>query len=134
MAYLDEEQTRRRFSRISFDAQASLEFATRSYDITTVENVSLVGFFIRGSFQQKIGDHCVVKLFPERMGSHSRFFAAAKVVRKNEAGIGIEFTSMSHESYMLLQVTLLYEAEDPTSVGCEFPEESPFATKNRKTH
>lgn len=131
---LNEEHTKRRFIRIKFNGPASLEFAIRRYDIFQVENISLVGAFVRGSFQQKIGDHCVVKLFPKRMQSYLKFLSAAKVVWKNDEGIGLEFTAMSHESYMFLQATLLYEAEDPLSIGAEFPEESPFEIKNREAH
>jgi hypothetical protein len=37
---------------------------------------------------------------------------------------------MNNESYMYLQTTLLYEADDPLSLSREFPEDCPFELKD----
>jgi hypothetical protein len=38
---------------------------------------------------------------------------------------------MSFDSYMFLQVTLLYEAEEPLSIGFELPDNCPFEISDR---
>ena len=48
------------------------------------------------------------------------------VVRVNDDGIALEFISMGHESFLFLQTTLLYEAEDPMRLGAEFVQSITF--------
>ena len=48
------------------------------------------------------------------------------MVWTNDEGIAIEFTSMTFDSYMFLQVALLSEVEDPLPLVIELPEECPF--------
>ena len=82
--------------------------------------------FVFGTFSQQEGNKCLIKYSQTSSTSHFYFKAAARVVRKNEEGIGIIFTSMPPNSYMLLETTLLYESKDPLSIGLQLPDNCPF--------
>lgn len=123
---LEAEQSSRRFNRIGFVGHANINFATKDYDNCQVENISVVGIFSKGFFQQRKMVIIVLLHFSQKDGSSLKISHSSKVVRKNDTGIGVEFTVMSHESHTFLQAILLYESEDPLSIGFEFPEKSPF--------
>lgn len=126
------EQKKRVFKRISFDRYVRLDFLSESFDNCQIKNLSLTGMFVIGAFQDKIGEYCLVKLFQKGMSSNVKLLASANVVRTNDEGIAIEFNSMSFDSYMFLQVTLLYEAEEPMVIALELPEECPFEISDKK--
>ena len=58
--------------------------------------------------------------------------ALAKVVRVTDEGLAIEFTKMTFDSYMYLEVVLLYEAQQPLFIGLELPDDSPFQIIDEK--
>ena len=120
------ELKRRRFLRVKCHKMAQLDFADKSYGPNRVKDINLTGMFIAGNYKQKVGDKCTVRFIQEFDGSSSCFKARAKVVRLSRLGLAIEFLSMYRDSYILLQTTLLYEAEDPCIVGFELPENCPF--------
>ena len=120
------ESNKRKFSRIHFDRHVKLDFFVDSFDDCRIKDLSLTGMFVIGVFQQNIGEDCLVNFVQKGASSYLSLLASAKVVRRDEEGIAIEFTSMSFDSYMFLQVSLLYEAEDPLLIGLELPEECPF--------
>ncbi len=59
--------------------------------------------------------------------------AMARVVRKDKDGVAIEFTSMMYDSYMFLQIILLYEAEDPLAISLEYTDNCPFELLDLET-
>ncbi len=126
------EQRKRKFDRISFDRHVKLDFHSESYDICRIKNISLTGMFIKGTFQQKVGEHCLVTIFQKGISSDLIFKAIGNVVWLNDKGIAINFFSMSFDSYMFLQVTLLYEAKEPLSIVLELPEECPFGISEQR--
>lgn len=123
---LNDGQRKRKFTRIHFDRQVNLDFFTDSYDSCQIKDLSLTGMYVLGSFQHHVGEHCLLNLIQTGSSSGLSLLASAKVIRKDDEGIAIEFSSMSSDSYMFLQVILLYEAEDPLFVGVELPENCPF--------
>ena len=120
------DRKKRKFDRISFRRHVEMDFSSESYRNCQIKNLSLTGMFVIGTFKKNIGEYCIVKLCQKGMSSDLRLLALAHVVRAEEEGVAIEFTSMSFDSYMFLQVTLLYEAEEPLTIGLELPEECPF--------
>lgn len=119
-------ENKRRFSRIEFSQQANIKFQGKNYENCMIKDLSLTGMFVFGTFVQKTGDKCLIKYSQTSSTSHFYFKAAAKVVRINDEGIGIVFTSMPPNSYMLLETTLLYESSDPLSIGLQLPDNCPF--------
>jgi len=120
------QQRKRKFTRINFDRKASLDFFTERYENCRLKNLSLTGMYVTGSFRQYVGEHCLINLVQRGGTSHLSLQALGKVVRKDVGGIALEFTSMTFESYLYLQVTLLYEAEEPHAIGFELPDNCPF--------
>ena len=125
------ESKKRKFSRIHFDRHVKLDFSDGSFDACRINDLSLTGMFVIGFFKQNVGENCIVNLFQKGISSNLSLQASAKVARRNDEGIAIEFTSMSFDSYMFLQVTLLYEAEEPLSIGLELPDNCPFEISDR---
>jgi PilZ domain len=120
------EQKNRKFTRIHFDRQVRLIFTSDSYDCCRIKDLSMSGMFVYGAFQEQIGEQCHINLIQRGSSTTLTFQASGKVARKNDKGVAIEFVTMSFDSYMFLQTTLIYEVEDPLSIGHEFPENSPF--------
>jgi len=117
---------KRKFSRIEFSQRANIKFQGTNYENCMIKDLSLTGMFVFGTFSQQEGNKCLIKYSQTSSTSHFYFKAAARVVRKNEEGIGIIFTSMPPNSYMLLETTLLYESKDPLSIGLQLPDNCPF--------
>ncbi len=119
-------ENRRRFHRIDFDGTVNVQFAHRSYDCCQVKNLSLTGMFVKGKFKRKQVDDCRVKVFHKEPEGNNCLQALGRVVWRSEEGVGLTFTSMSFEDYMLLQTTLRDKADEPEVVLREFPQSCPF--------
>ena len=117
----------RLFTRIRFDRKLHLDFAGTQYESCQIKDLNLTGMFVIGNFSQEVGEVCFIRLDQAGDSSQLSLEATAKVVRHTDQGIAIEFVSMSFDSYMFLQVTLLYEAGDPIAIGEELPETCPFS-------
>jgi len=121
------DQERRNSSRIQLNRQAKLDFNTKVYEEGLVQDFSLTGMFVQGDFQQNEGDHCVVNLAQKGKYSYLSLEASAQVVRKDDKGVAITFTSMPLESLMLLQMILHCEdGADSLSSGIESLDNLPF--------
>lgn len=106
---MSNEHEKRNSKRIQHKRQARLSFDTKVYEDGLIENLSLTGMFVHGIFPQNEGDDCIVNLVQEGKYSSLSLEASAHVVRKEENGVAVEFTSMSLESLMLLQMILACE-------------------------
>lgn len=82
--------------------------------------------FVCSRFTESEGTCCQVLLRQVGPGSDLTIKAAARVVREEKDGMAIEFTSMAFDSYISLQVVLLYAAKDPFFIGLEYPDNCPF--------
>ncbi len=102
-----EPDTKRKFTRINFDRQVRLDFFHDIY-YSKVNNISLTGMFIIGNLQEHNGNNCLIDLYQteKSVNLNLSLRATAKVVRKDDKGIAIEFISMPYESYMFLQSAL----------------------------
>ena len=121
---------RRKFQRIDFDGKVELKFANYSYDSCPVKNISLTGLFIEGNFRKSKAINCHVQIFHKDKNGNNALRALAKVVWKNNEGIGLEFTTMSFENYLLLQTTLINKAKEPEPILRELPNNCPFLISN----
>lgn len=126
-----EPDNHRKFSRIHFDRLVKLDISHDRY-YSKVKNLSLTGVFITGNFQKYDGKYCLANFYQTEKSTNLKLSlrASAKVVRKNDKGIAIEFVSMSLESYMFLQSTLIDDAEEPLVIRQELPENYPFKITN----
>ncbi|RWX49649.1 PilZ domain-containing protein [Candidatus Electrothrix communis] len=110
----------RQYTRVDFQRDVHLDFDGKKYIHNTVNNLSLGGLYVEGKFEQQKGDICTVELSNPDNDFGVELRAHCAVVRVNDDGMALEFTSMGHESFLFLQTTLLYEAEDPMQLGTEF--------------
>ena len=126
------ETLKRSFSRIEFHRHVTLEFASTNYENCEIKDLSLTGMFVLGSFSQHGGEKCVVHYCQKGKATDVCLQAMAEVVRVTEEGLAIEFTEMTFDSYMYLEVVLLYEARQPLVIGLELPDDSPFSIIEEK--
>lgn len=117
---------RRKFHRIDFDGKAELEFSGTAYDYCEVKNLSLTGMCVLGEFKDKRFKDCSVKLFHKEKSGNNSLKATGKIVWRSDEAVGLRFTAMTFENYMLLQTTLVNKAQNPEVVLREFPPKFPF--------
>ena len=117
----------RKYTRVNFQRDVHLYFDRKKYTHNTINNLSLGGMYVKGTFDQKQGDICTVELSNPDDNLGIEFRARCSVVRISDDGIALSFLSMGHESFLFLQTTLLYEAEDPMRLGTEFVKAITFA-------
>jgi hypothetical protein len=122
-------QNRRNFYRINFDGMANVEIGNENYDCCQVKNLSLTGMFVKGNFQQQVGD-CLINLFHKEKCGNNSLQASGEIVWSNDEGVDLKFTTMSFENYILLQTTLINKAEQPATILRELPKDSPFEISN----
>ncbi len=110
----------RLFTRVEFKRTVQLEFEGKIYENCQINDLSLGGMFVLGSFDQEAGATCDIKLIQEGPGSVIDLEVAGRVARVDSKGVALTFLSMKFDSYLFLQTTLLYEADDPAVLGNEF--------------
>lgn len=97
---------------MNLDQIAQLNFTTGKYECI-IKDASLSGMLVTGHFALVLDKFCPVYIEVNCRTSNLRFGASARVVRADENGLAIEFTSMAHDSYVALQTLLLYNAIRP---------------------
>lgn len=117
---------RRKFYRINFEENVFIDFPDNTSDCCKVKNISLGGMFILGWSPRNEIENCQVRIFHNAQLKEPRLRATARVAWSNGEGAGIQFTSMSYDSYMALLATLLNKAEQPSVILREFPKTCPF--------
>ena len=121
-----ESKNRRKFARTHFNRHVNLKFMSNQYKNHRANNLSLTGMFVIGDLQKQIGNYCLIDLVETEKSTDLCFQAKAKVIRKDDEGVAIEFTLMPRDSYMFLQLTLLNEIEYPFVVEKLLPNDCPF--------
>ncbi|MCI5224498.1 MAG: PilZ domain-containing protein [Candidatus Electrothrix sp. AR4] len=112
-------ENRRRFSRIHMQWAIKLNFGLTEYK-GYIGNISLTGLYVKGNFNQSIGDLCTIKLKRSGLFKESAILAVGSISRCTGSGIAIEFTSMKLDSFFFLQSSLLHKMIDPSVLGKEF--------------
>jgi hypothetical protein len=110
---------RRRFTRVNFQQEVQLSFEGKIYEHQVINNLSLGGLYVEGQFQQHLGDLCTIELRQPGMKTVD-FRAKGTVVRIDSQGIAVEFVTMEYDSFLFLQTTLIYQADDPVALSTEF--------------
>ena len=119
-------ENRRKFHRINFDGQVNLDFMGVRYDHCQINNLCLSGMFVTGDFPKQQDENCFINFSHKAKSEEIYLQASAKIVWDNEEGVGLQFTSMKFDRYMLLLTTLINNAEQPSIILHEFPKSSPF--------
>lgn len=124
------EKRQRKFHRINYDGKAYLQFFDDRYESCEVENLSLGGMYVKGQLRQPKGKECQIKLFHKDTSGDNSLLATAEVIWKSDEGVGLKFTKMTFENYMLLTTTLINNAEQPAIILYQFPKKAPFEINN----
>lgn len=120
-------EEKRRYFRIQFSRQIQLNFSTEVYEECQVDNISLGGMFVKGTFPHEAEEKCDVSITQTSSTTNFTFKAVAEIVRRVDDGIALKFTSMSFESLMLLELILQYEPrEDSLDAEIKLPTDLPF--------
>ncbi len=99
---------RRQFTRINFPLPITLDFGKNKYECFAT-NFSLGGIYVQGWLEQQAGDICDIKLSLSEDNSEIHIKAVCSVVRLEEDGLALRFTSMKPSSFLCLQEALLYK-------------------------
>ena len=120
-------QEKRHHERIHFERRVQIDFFTEVYDQCQVKNISLSGMFVTGKFTHNVEDMCYVNLVQKGRNVYLKLEALAKVVRQEDEGIALHFTSMSFESLLSLEMILLYQLREKTAdTEMKLPKDLPF--------
>lgn len=112
----------RRYTRVIFTRYVKLFLKGKLLGKYPARNLSQGGLFIEGDINVPIGEDCGLELY--ETGRHSSLILnfSGKIVRHEQGGVGVEFTSMKEDSFMFLQTMVLYSSDDPIGVAERFLE------------
>ncbi len=120
-------QEKRRYFRIHFKRQVQLVFSSEVYDNCIIQNISLGGMLVMGNFPHKVKDQCYVTISQQSKTASLTFKAQAKIIRKDDESIALEFVSMSFEGMVSLELILLFEpGEESSGIERTLPTDLPF--------
>lgn len=123
-------ENQRKFHRIDFEGQANLDFIDGISDCCQVKNLSLTGMYVTGNFLKHKQRNCFIKIFHKEKSGYNSLQVYGEIVWRNDTGAGVRFTSMALEHYILLQTTLITNAEEPAVILREFPHSYPFEVRD----
>ncbi len=120
---------RRRFTRVDILLDVCLDFGVRRYR-HFANNLSLSGLYVKGFYEQKAGDVCIIEIKQVDCGQGSVIRAVCSAVRVDETGMALRFISMKIDSFLLLQTVFSSFAEDPKLLGGESLEDISFTLED----
>ena len=120
---------RRRFTRVDILLDVRLDFGVQRYR-HFANNLSLSGLYVKGFYEQKAGDACIIEVKQANVGEGAVIRAIGSAVRVNETGMALKFISMKLDSFLLLQTVFSSFAEDPQLLGGESLEDISFTQED----
>ncbi|MCI5219498.1 MAG: PilZ domain-containing protein [Candidatus Electrothrix sp. LOE2] len=120
---------RRQFTRVDILLDVCLDFGVRRYR-HFANNLSLSGVYVKGFYEQKAGDVCIIEVKQADCGQDAVIRAVASAVRVDETGMALKFISMKLDSFLLLQTVFSSFAEDPGLLGGESLEDISFTQED----
>jgi len=82
---------------------------------------------VAGEFPHKVKDQCYVIISQQSKTASLTFKAQAKIIRKDDESVALEFVSMSFEGMVSLELILLFEAgEESPGLERTLPTDLPF--------
>ena len=116
----------RNYYRAKFDNCVDVEFISHKYDECRVKDVCLNGMYLVGNFEHQEGECCFIDQVQENDQTELCLKTLARVIRKDDHGMAVQFSSMPFESYMCLQSSLLNDSDNLNMDERLFKEECPF--------
>jgi hypothetical protein len=112
--------TRREFTRVPVHIWGTFKDGERELLTAEVTTLSLRGCYASTFEALPMGTASALTLFTEDDETALHITVAARVVRSDEDGMGVEFTEMPLESYDHLRMLVLLNSSDPDKVEREF--------------
>lgn len=109
--------------RVDFTRTISLVAGEGLQERYPARNLSLSGLYLEGVIDASLGECCRLEVHDTGPVSSQFYDFSGKISRRDETGIGVEFTAMGGESLKFLQTVVLYSADDPFEAACQFHEE-----------
>jgi hypothetical protein len=103
---------RRQSTRVDILLDIHLDFGVRRYR-HFANNLSLSGLYVKGFYEQKAGDVCIIDLKQAKSLQAEAIRAVCSAVRVDETGMALKFISMKIDSFLLLQTVVTSFADDP---------------------
>lgn len=119
------QKNQRKFSRVRIQRAVHLDFNSGKYQ-GIIDNLSLCGSFVNGTFKQAKGDICKIDIKESVANSTVAARAIGSITRASENGIAVEFIAMKPISYHWLETELLTQAIDPSVLEDEIFQRSIF--------
>lgn len=126
---MQDNMDRRRFTRVDILLDVCLDFGVRKYR-HFANNLSLSGLYVKGFYEQKAGDACIIEIKQATSGQNDIIKAVASAVRVNETGMALKFISMKLDSFLLLQTVFSSFAENPELLGGESLDDISFTQED----
>lgn len=113
---------KRRFSRIVISMEAELAVPGKLFKVDEIVNLSVGGCQLNISDAIVTGTECSLLIILNPADRRMNVEVMGKVVRSDEEGIGIQFTSIEPEALVHLQNIIRYNAKDPDRIDSEIDE------------
>lgn len=107
-------QEKRRFSRVFFEANATLTVGDQEFAVGKIANVSIGGCLLEVEADLEIGQECLLTIPLSHMGPGVDIYG--EIVRKGIGGISLQFNRITPESLNHLQNIIRYNAENPEQI------------------
>ncbi|MCI5210772.1 MAG: PilZ domain-containing protein [Candidatus Electrothrix sp. ATG2] len=120
-----DDNNQRKFSRVKIQGAVRLAFSSKQYS-GVLDNLSLCGAFVKGTFKQSTGDICIINFKEAVFESEIAVRVIGSVAWNNDSGIAIDFIAMRTESYHWLETELLTQAVDPSTLEDEILQQNFF--------
>lgn len=110
---------RRKKTRVAFQMVAELTAQGQPLSIKGSSDISLQGLFVETEANLAPGTPCQVTIRLAGDDESLTLHLEGEVVRSQENGLGIRFTSMDPDTFFHLRNIVLYNAADPDALKAE---------------
>lgn len=101
----------RRDKRVSLNSKAKLSAKGIIHGWFPVKNLSVSGFFLEGDINIPAGEDCCLEFYETGENASLVLSVLGKIIRRDEHGLGVAFTAMENDCFMLLQTIVLYYSD-----------------------
>ena len=98
----------RHFTRVNYDVGASISYGNQ-VAICTTGNLSLSGMYLKTGFEPPLDAPVQVTVYNSDLSS---FKVTARVVRREESGLGLQINNLSIDSFVQLRNLVAEQSQD----------------------
>ncbi len=110
-------EDKRQGQRVDFKTQITLRIGESEYHYTgSSKDLSLKGLFVNSEKKIPMDTNCLVQIFLTGMTEKVTLNMRGQIVRTDDMGTAIAFTSMDLDSYTHLKNIVRYNISDPDDI------------------